>query len=320
MKMNLTRLAHFAFVLAALLRNSRKTECGAKRFLIRLVVRAAPIALLSIPAFAQVDLSGSWQPAAAEESLGNPDLVDYTGIPINDSARQWALSWDPDRLGLQEHQCQVHTAAYIYGGPHQLRIWEERDPQTQNLVAIRNYISTYEQNRTIWMDDRPHPPDYAAHTWMGFSTGKWEGNILTVYTTHIKQGWYRRNGVPSSDNITLTEHFIRHGDHLTHVSIVTDPIYLTEPLIKTQIYTLAASSGGNWLWPCEYVDELPGTPQGRVLSYMPGQNPFVTEFAAKYQIPVEAALGGSETMYPEFREKLKNLKPPPKPAQTAAPQ
>jgi hypothetical protein len=274
-------------------------------------------ALLSIPAFSQVDLSGSWQPAPAEESLGNPDLVDYTGLPINDAARQWALSWDPDRLSLQEHQCQVHTAAYIYGGPHRLRIWEERDPQTQNLVALHNYISTYEQNRTVWMDGRAHPPDYAAHTWMGFSTGKWEGDTLTIYTTHIKQGWDRRNGVPSSDNITLTEHFIRHDRILTHVSIVTDPIYLSEPLVKTQSYTLSENSGGNWLWPCEYVDELPGTQQGVVPSYMPGQNPFVTEFAAKYGIPVEAVLGGAETMYPEFREKIRNVKPPPKTIQSA---
>jgi hypothetical protein len=275
-------------------------------------------ALLMIPAFAQVDLTGSWQPAPNEDSTGNPYLVDYLGIPINDAARQWALSWDPDRLGLQEHQCQVHTAAYIFGGPHRLRMWEERDPQTQNVIALRQYISTYEQNRTIWMDDRPHPPDYAAHTWMGFSTGKWEGNTLTVYTTHIKQGWYRRNGVPSSDMITLTEHFIRHGNQLTHISIVNDPIFLTEPLIKSQAYSLAANSDGNWLWPCEYVDELPGSSRSAVPSYMPGENPFITEFAAKYQIPVEATLGGPQTMYPEFRDKIKNLKPPAKTVQTGA--
>jgi len=290
-------------------------EMNPKRSAPALILAAA---LFHVPAFAQVDLSGSWQPVPAEDLLGNPDLVDYTGIPINDAARQWALSWDPDRLALQEHQCQVHTAAYIYGGPLRLRIWEERDPQTQNVVALNNYISTYEQNRTIWMDDRPHPPDYVAHTWMGFSTGKWEGNILTVYTTHIKQGWYRRNGVPSSDQITLTEHFIRHGNYLTHVSVVSDPVYLTEPLAKIQEYTLATNSDGNWLWPCEYVDELPGAPRSSVPNYMPGQNPFVSEFAAKYQIPVEAALGGPETMYPEFRDKMKKLKPPPKSAQAGA--
>ena len=81
---------------------------------------------------------------------------------------------------------------------------------------------------------------------MGFSTGKWEGNILTVTTTHIKQGWHRRNGLPSSDRITLVEHFIRHDDHLTHVTVVTDPDYLTEPLIKSQDFTLTSERGGNW--------------------------------------------------------------------------
>jgi hypothetical protein len=263
-----------------------------------------------LPAFAQLDLSGTWQPQYHEdqfERIPGPELVAYVGIPINAEARQWGLSWDPDRLGLQEHQCQVHTVAYIYRGPLQLRIWEERDPQTQELVAIRQYISTYEQNRTIWMDGRPHPPWYAAHTWMGFSTGKWEGNTLTVTTTHIKQGWHRRDGLPSSDEITLVEHFIKHGDRLTHVSVVTDPVYLDEPLIKSEDYVKSASSGGNWLWPCEYVDELPGQPRDKVPNFLPGENPFVHEFADRHKIPVEAALGGAETMYPEYMKKMEKM-------------
>jgi hypothetical protein len=274
------------------------------KFSSRLFVSAL---LWSSPAWAQVDLSGVWAPSTQEdqpERGPGPELVDFAGLPISDAARQWALSWDPDRLGLSEHQCQVHTVGYIHRGPLRMRLWEERDPQTQDVVAIREYISTYEQNRTIWMDGRAHPPDYAAHTWMGFSTGKWEGGILTVYTTHIKQGWTRRNGLPSSDLMTVTEHYIRHGNQLTHVSIATDPVYLTEPLIKSQDYLLNDNSGGNWLWPCEYVDELPGRPQGVVPSYMPGENPFLHEFADKYKIPLEAALGGAETMYPEYKKKL----------------
>ena len=270
-------------------------------------VWAIACALATSPAFAQLDLSGVWAPQFHEDNPERgqgPELVDFAGLPISEAGRQWALSWDPDRLGLPEHQCQVHTVAYIHRGPLRMRLWEERDPQTQELIALREYVSTYEQNRTIWMDGRPHPPEYEAHTWMGFSTGKWEGNILTVYTTHIKQGWTRRNGLPSSDLVTLTEHFIRHGDHLTHVSIVDDPVYLTEPLIKSEDYIQGTNTDGNWLWPCEYVDELPGRPQGAVPSYMPGENPFVHEFADKYHVPVEAALGGAETMYPEYRQKM----------------
>lgn len=269
---------------------------------------AVGMAWVGVPASGQVDLTGIWAPQYLEdqpERIPGPELVDFLGLPINDFARKWALAWDPDRLGAQEHQCQVHTAAYIYRGPLQLRIWEERDPQTQNILAIHQYTSTYEQNRTIWMDGRPHPPEWAPHTWMGFSTGKWDGNILTVHTTHIKQGWHRRNGLPSSDKIDLVDHFILHGDALTHVSVVTDPVYLSEPLIKSEDYVKGGNPNGNWLWPCEYVNELPGSDRTQVKHFLPGENPFLKEFAGKYHIPVDTALGGSETMYPEYMEKLK---------------
>ena len=267
--------------------------------------------LMMAPAWGQVDLTGIWNPQYTEdqpERIPGPELVDYLGLPINDYARKWALAWHPDRLGLQEHQCQVHTAAYIYRGPLALRIWEERDPITQNLIAIHQYTSTYEQERTIWMDNRPHPPEYAAHTWMGFSTGKWDGNVLPVRTTHIKQGWHRRNGLPSSDKIDLNEHFVMNGDSMTHVSVVTDPIYLSEPLVKSDDYVQGTNPNGYWLWPCEYVNELPGAERGKVQSFLPGQNPFMDEFRTKYKLPLDAVLGGPETMYPEYEEKLKTAK------------
>jgi hypothetical protein len=251
------------------------------------------------------DLSGNWAPAPHDELVGNPALVEYYGVPINEGARAWGLAWSPSRATLPEHQCQSHLVSYIYGGPLNLRIWEERDPQSQKVIAIRQYISTYEQNRTIWMDDRPHPPAIAPHTWMGFSTGKWEGDMLTVYTTHIKQGELRRNGLMESDEATLVEHFFRYGDLLTHVSVVTDPLTLTEPFVRSQTFRLTVPEGQNWLYPCEYVDEIADRPRGAVPNYLPGENPFLREHADKLHIPLEAALGGAETMYPEYRLKLK---------------
>ncbi|HJT89879.1 MAG TPA: hypothetical protein VJ732_18540, partial [Bryobacteraceae bacterium] len=65
--------------------------------------------------------------------------------------------------------------------------------------------------------------------------------------------------------------------------------------------------GQNWLYPCEYVEEVEGRPKGEVPNYLPGKNPFVHEFADKYHIPVEAALGGAKTMYPEYQKRLKQL-------------
>lgn len=175
------------------------------------------------------------------------------------------------------------------------------------VVAIRQYISTYEQNRWIWMDNRPHPPEGAAHTWMGFSTGRWEGNSLTVYTTHIKQGLLRRNGLPESDQATLIEHFMLHGDLMVHVSEVTDPVYMTEPLVRTQILRRVTQAGQTWLFPCESVVEIATRAPDVVPHYLPGENPYVNEFFDRYKIPRQAALAGAESMYPDFIQKMKQM-------------
>ncbi len=272
------------------------------------------IAMLAAgPVFAQaVDVSGVWQPRFHEdqpERLAGPELGDYLGLPINDAARRWAESWDSSRLTMPEHQCQVHIAPYIHRGPHNLRIWSEKDAKTQETLAIKAYISTYEQTRTIWMDGRAHPSANAPHTWMGFSTGRWAGDALVVDTTHIKQGWVRRNGVPSSDRATLTERFIRHDNILTYVSIATDPVYLTEPLVKTANYVLATRDlpMQNWLWPCQSVVEIDRA-ASVVPAYMPGENPFLPDFARRFGLPGIAVRGGADTMYPEFVGRMRGAR------------
>jgi hypothetical protein len=273
------------------------------------------------PARAQLSLTGEWSPRYHEDQpdrIPGPDLGDYTGLPLTDGARLAADSWDASRLTLREHQCKVHIAPYILHGPVQFRLWEEKDLRTQQVVAMRMHMNTYEQERTIWMDGRPHPPEYAPHTFQGFSTGKWDGDILTVSTTHLKQEWIRRNGVPNSEQSTMIEHFIRHGNILTHLEIWTDPVYLSEPLIRSEEWVLNERTGGNWLWPCEYVDEIVDRPHSVVPSYMLGKSPFAGDFAYRYGVPVEAANGGAETTYPEYQARLRTLPKPSKPAAQAS--
>jgi hypothetical protein len=264
------------------------------------------ITLVSLPAFAQIDPSGEWNPRFHEdqpERLAGPEIGDYLGLPINDAARLRGDSWDASLLTLPEHQCKPHPADYSPRGPANLRIWKEVDKESQETIAYHTHISWQAPERTIWMDGRPHPPDYAAHTWQGFSTGKWEGDVLTVTTTHLKTGWIRRNGIPRSDRAVLTEHWIRHGDYLTLVSIITDPAYLTEPFIRTT----------NWIldprqqiapYPCGAVVEVE-RPKGSVPHHLPGTNTFLDEFPKRFSLPEVAARGGAETMYPEFQQKMK---------------
>ena len=146
-----------------------------------------------------IDISGTWrygghQDAAYGTAAGA--LVDYGGFPLNDAGRLYALSWTSSRMTVRQQQCAGYGIPYAYFSPGNYRYWEERDPYTQQLIAIHMWFQTSETRRTIWMDGRPHPPAYAAHTFPGFSTGEWRGNILTITTTHLKRAWLRGNGTP----------------------------------------------------------------------------------------------------------------------------
>jgi hypothetical protein len=271
---------------------------------LRIAVFLLGVALSARPAAAQVDLTGIWAPLFHEdqvERIPGPDVGDYAGLPINDAARLRADSWDASLLTLPEHQCKPHPSTYGFRGVGNLRISPTYNDKTQQLVKLFTHIQWQEQEREIWMDGRPHPPDYAPHTWQGFSTGRWEGSVLVVQTSHLKAGWIRRNGLAISDQATMTERFIRHGDYLTHIYIIEDPSYLTEPLIKTNGFQLT-NQVTMAPYPCESVVEVP-RPKGEVPHHLPGANPYIEEYARKHHLPVEATRGGAETALPEYMKK-----------------
>ena len=276
--------------------------------------RALFAVALALPALAQVNLSGVWSARYHEDwpdRFPGPELGDYGGIPINAADRARAETWNASLITLPEYQCRVHPADYAQSFAD-IRMWEEIDKDSQQLIAIHLHHFAWSTERTIWMDGRPHPPEYALHTSMGFSTGKWEGDMLSVYTTHLKEGWERRNGVARSDRATVSEHFVRHGDHLTWTVIVSDPIYLTEPFIRNRDYVFAVA-GQIPPYPCESVTEIV-RPKGKIPHYLPGTNNDMKEYAIAHDIPFEAALGGAETMYPEYKAKIKAMPKPPAPA------
>ncbi len=281
------------------------------RLLRTLAISGTLVVMAAARASAQVELAGNWDPLFSEdqgERIAGPEIGDYLGLPINAADRLRADSWDASLLTLPEHQCKPHPSTYGFRGIGLLRIGDVVDPPTQELVKITTHIQWMAQERDIWMDGRPHPPAWAPHTWQGFSTGHWEGEVLVVDTTHLKAGWIRRNGVVLSDRATMQERFIRHGNLLTDVSIVQDPVYLTEPLVRTNGFrqNLAAQMQP---YPCESVEEVV-RPRGDVPHHLPGENPYLTEFAERHHIPYAATRGGAETAYPEYLKLLAAHKRP----------
>jgi hypothetical protein len=264
------------------------------------------------PAVAQTDLSGTWVNLNHKDGLerGNgPYAVDYTGLPLNDDGRANALSRTESIYSMIEHQCGMWPPHYIVRGPFNLKIWNEVDPITSATTAWKIGAWQDRGETTIWMDDRPHPSENAPHDREGFTTGRWEGNTLVAYMTHMNAGSIRRNGAPSSDKATMTLRFLRHGELLTLLETVEDPVYLTEPLVLSSTFRRNPEDAAPMTVfgpTCVPTYEGTSTAGGRVPHFLPGQNPSIDELTKITGIPREATLGGAETMYPEYRKKLKD--------------
>jgi hypothetical protein len=268
--------------------------------------------LAGAPAYAQavgapiIDITGHWATRPhedQEERVPGGELGDYTGLPLNDAARLRADTFSAALYGLDEWQCRPHTAPVVWRSVYPANITKDVDHVTGDPIAYHiNFQNLID--RVVWMDGRPHPSADAPHTWAGFSTGRWEGDMLTVTTTHLKEYIIRRDGVPHSDQATTVEHILRHGDVLTILQILTDPVYLTEPFVQSTDFQLDPR-GVEAPVLCE-VEEETDHPRGWVPHRSPEQAQKDQEgFAKKHNLPLDAVKGGAATTYPDYRKTLK---------------
>jgi hypothetical protein len=256
-------------------------------------------------AMAQKDISGHWRKTNMESHYSETGIGNYNALPVNEAARVRADTWNPERLFMPEHQCEPHPAPYAPVGPANMRVEAIVDPRTQETIAWKMTLHWMENARTIWLDGRPHPPPWAPHTWGGFSTGEWDGDTLTVTTTHIKQAWIRRNGLPQSDQAVLREHWTVNGDILTLISVLQDPVYLTEPLIRS--ITWRRDPGYQiGSYTCYITRDIDHS-YGYVPFNLPGHNTMLMDnLPAQWHLPNDAIRGGAHTLLPEYAETLKS--------------
>ena len=279
----------------------------------RIAIFAAMFALASIPASAQIDLTGSWASRLHEDYIERgpgSDLGDFTGLPLSDEGRARALAYEPTVLSLTERQCLLWSPWSFLFRPLGLRIWSELDARGA-IVAWHFGGDFLREGLTIWMDGRPHPSSNALYPFSGFTTGTWEGDTLTVRTTHMKATTIRRgNGIPASDQATVTAHLTRHDELLTIVAIQEDPVYLTEPHVVSRTFQLDARGNIAPFNVCNAVNEIPRLEDsGVVPHYGPGENPEADHMVRTYNLPREAAMGYAATLYPEYRKAMKASAP-----------
>ena len=247
------------------------------------------------------DFAGEWVVYDEEErELGN-----FTGIPHTEAGRMRAETHDASEWSIPEFQCRPHPLITQWRASGAIRITKDVDPVNRAVMAYQITFTRGLDNRVIYLDGRSHPSEYAPHTWYGFSTGEFKGNTLVITTTHLKEGYFDWNGNTVSDQATVTEWWVRHADFMTITIMHEDPIYLSEPFMQSISYRLDTHTEVEF-FPCTVVSE---NLSGRLAHYLPGKNPYLKEYAEDNGIPYEATRGGAETMYPQFRTKLGNLRP-----------
>lgn len=270
------------------------------------------VTLSSDPALAQQDMTGNWRPLPRNQD-GSGMVGDAAGVPISAEGRWRAQSWSPEDFDVAEWVCRPHAWDYSLEGPlSPIRFWAEVDRATQKLIAYHGHINMMEQETTIWMDGRPRPPENALHTWSGFSTGEWDGDVLVVTTTHLKEAYIRRFGLMRSDRATVRTRWRRIGDYLQATAIIYDPVYLTEPYIRSTMMWVYDPAMVMAPYPCEEATET-AVPRGTVPHFLPGQSPLPgwnPELTDRFGTPYEPRLGGPETMYPEYIAKMKTFRRP----------
>ena len=87
--------------------------------------------------------------------------------------------------------------------------------QTPELVVmLYEYSNSFRQ---VFMDGRTLPKD-PLPTWVGYSVGRWEGNVLVVETTGFNdRTWLDGVGHPHTEALRITERYTRKD--LGHMSI-----------------------------------------------------------------------------------------------------
>ena len=245
-----------------------------------------PVADGAPAAPAAIDFSGMWTGNMQEDSMergAGPELVDYAGFPINEAGRLWALSYDPSRLTSRFHQCDGYVAS-VFGSLHRQhpRVGRARSKAAEADCHSLVFADVRRAPRVL---DGRTPPSACVCT--SYLDGLLDRNLCRQRAARRDDAPQTRlappQRIPESDQATLVEFFVRHGDHITYTSVINDPVFLTEPSIKTTDFFRQPIDPGGWLFPCDDSEQVVGRAPDQVPNYLFGKHPYLEEHANKYK-------------------------------------
>jgi hypothetical protein len=240
-------------------------------------------------AIAPVDLTGYWVSVVSEDwrhRMTTPRKGDYESLPLNAEGRRVADTWDLTKDNQANLQCKAFGIGGIMRQPGRLHItWQDDNTLKMDFDAgTQTRLLNFDRSKVAGASEK------ADRSWQGISYAQWEGpalgqrgrgaaassaprdpggggqglrggpappsavlegGALKVVTTQFREGYLRKNGVPYSENATITEYIHRlpqhpNGDNwLLVVTVVDDPKYLNEPFYTSTQFKLEPD-GSKW--------------------------------------------------------------------------
>jgi hypothetical protein len=176
------------------------------------------------------DLSGIWGTESPKHLINI--AVDFKAgeFPI----QPWAEALTKERMtGIHASEesnanCQPQGVPRIDNTPNPYKIVQEPD-----LIVI--LYEAFGQFRQIYLDGRQLPKD-PNPAWLGYSTGRWDGDTLVVETTGFNgKTWLDQAGHPTTDALRVTERYHRRDfGHMDLQVTIDDPKAYTKPWTVTE--------------------------------------------------------------------------------------
>ena len=134
---------------------------------------------------------------------------------------------------------QTNDPAFQCFPPGVPRIYLHPFPM-QIVVTQKELIMLFEYDHTvrhIYTDGREHPKDLTA-TYMGHSTGRWDGDTFVIDTVGFNdKTWLDRAGHPHSDELHVTERLRRiAADRLQIDFTIEDPVAYAQPFTSSMFF------------------------------------------------------------------------------------
>lgn len=188
------------------------------------------------------DMNGLWQPQYTPD-LTKAYMQELPFTPLG--AQRWkSVDTANDPTGF----CLPVGPARALQSPYPFEILQTVD----RVAIVFEYQWTF---RLFYLDGRTPPADIHEYPeWMGFSTGRWEGDTLVVDTVAIhERTWLDTAGHEHSDKLKLNERFRKTGaDTIEWVVTFDDPVFFTQPWTITRtLRRMAAPKDRIMSYSCE---------------------------------------------------------------------